>query len=161
MCFRSYKTLNFSKHPTYKNAIFKHFYNVIIEQHEATRVSHITHQHFNYSDHTYFIGKFNNIARAKVTHYISNDPGNESRSFQGVTRAHQFDHWLVGTCEQPTIRLLFVCLFVCFWWVGDGFKCESRLTASKTKREEGAPDRRLECEQRCEHQRAPKKIRLS
>lgn len=81
MCFRSYKTLNFSKKPTYKNAIFKHFYNVIIEQHEATRVSHITHYYFNYSDHTYFIGKFNDIARAKVTHYISNDPGNESRSF--------------------------------------------------------------------------------
>lgn len=42
-----------------------------------------------------------------MTHYISNDPGDESRSFEGVTRAHQFDHWLVGTREQPTIRLLF------------------------------------------------------
>ena len=47
-----------------------------------------------------------------MTHYISNDPGNESRSFEGVTRAHQFDHWLVGTREQPTIRLLFFCLFL-------------------------------------------------
>ena len=119
MCFRSYKTLNFSKKPTYKNAIFKHFYNVIIEQHEATRVSHITHQHFNYSDHTYFIGKFNNIARAKVTHYISNDPGNESRSFEGVTRAHQFDH--CSLVRVNNLRSGF-CLFVCFLWVGGWFQ---------------------------------------
>ena len=40
-----------------------------------------------------------------------------------MTRAQEFDHWLVGTCEQPTIRLLFVCLFL----VGGGMVSSEKV----------------------------------